>query len=421
LERTLRGQSGLELIRAGTTLEAIGEAGSGPGRTVVVVAPDAEPGNGRSDGSGCDRGDGAPPEEVGEFAQGLRMADPDAVLLRVGKSAPPPYDGAIAPEATGRQIMAAVESVRGTSDEAGSAGRAEESAPPRESAVDAPVEAIECGDEAIVRCALAGGSILERALELIRRRTGDPSVRFVPGAGERGGAAVVWRGRRFGTLVGERSDPSAHAGWLGCWLALERQQEQLRRSALTDFLTGAWNRRFFDRFLRSAIESARNDRRSLTLLIFDIDGFKTYNDRFGHSAGDEILVQSVRLMGSVIRPDDKVCRIWGDEFAVIFHEPRGPREPGSKHPESINDIARRFQRQICEHRFPKLGQEAPGPLTISGGLATFPWDAGDADELIEVADQRACQSKRQGKNAITFGPAGEGGSVCEAFGTDPCE
>lgn len=198
---------------------------------------------------------------------------------------------------------------------------------------------------------------------------------------------------------------------LGAWMALAAQQEQLRRAAFTDELTGAWNRRYFHRYLGAAIEQARPLRRTVSLLVFDLDNFKSYNDRFGHSAGDEILVESVKLIKGIVRPSDRVCRVGGDEFAVIFYDPEGPRNPGV--PQSANglnsvaEIARRFQKQICEHRFPKLGMQAPGELSISGGMATFPWDAQSAADLIERADGLAMQSKRQGKNMIVLGPGAE--------------
>jgi diguanylate cyclase (GGDEF)-like protein len=218
---------------------------------------------------------------------------------------------------------------------------------------------------------------------------------------------IQHRGRTLGWLVGpdsirEQLEPAAN--WLALWLAVQEQHTTLKTAALTDALTGAWNRRYFDRFIESVLTRAKRRRNDVTLLLFDIDDFKSYNDRFGHSAGDEILREVVRLLGSVIRPTDRVCRIGGDEFAVVFDAPDGPRDPASRHPALIVEVARRFQQQIQEHRFPKLSQHASGPLSISAGLATFPWDAGDAEGLIEVADRHLLESKRQGKNRLTLGP-----------------
>jgi diguanylate cyclase (GGDEF)-like protein len=194
------------------------------------------------------------------------------------------------------------------------------------------------------------------------------------------------------------------AAWMSAWIAMRDQHLQYKSEAFTDALTGAWNRRYFTRFLASCIDRARERRGDVTLLLFDIDNFKAFNDAFGHREGDEILIQTVRLLNSVIRPTDRVCRLGGDELAVVFDDPAGPRDPRSSHPSSIFEIARRFQRQVLEAGFASLAGNAPGRLTVSGGLATFPWDGPDAQSLLERADERLLESKRFGKNAICFGP-----------------
>jgi diguanylate cyclase (GGDEF)-like protein len=200
------------------------------------------------------------------------------------------------------------------------------------------------------------------------------------------------------------------AQWLARWLAMEHRTLTLWDMALRDELTGAWNRRYFNGFLDSVLRRAVDQRSQVTLLVFDIDNFKHYNDRYGHPAGDEILCEAARLMQSVVRTHDVVARIGGDEFAVIFWDPQGPRTPNSQHPHDVRKAAERFQRAIAQHRFPKLGSQAPGALTISGGLASFPWDGRTAAELIDRADAMALQAKSQGKNAIQFGPGAERGA-----------
>jgi diguanylate cyclase (GGDEF)-like protein len=268
-------------------------------------------------------------------------------------------------------------------------------------------------DAELARALVRGADILAPAMDVLRRRTGDPGLRFAPGETEAPGAdrpgasaEVLCGGHRAGRLLSDRL-PGARlasaADWLGAWLTVRDQHAQLREAAFTDSLTGAWNRRYFERFLETALREAKRDRHEVTLLVFDIDDFKRYNDQYGHGAGDDILIETARLMRSVVRPSDRVCRIGGDEFAVIFNEPEGPREPGSQRPTSVMQLAERFQKQIALARFPKLGEAAPGPLTVSGGLASFPWDAHDVPSLLRIADERALASKRQGKNAITFG------------------
>ncbi|MEM7755064.1 MAG: GGDEF domain-containing protein [Planctomycetota bacterium] len=276
------------------------------------------------------------------------------------------------------------------------------------------------GDRGLVSAVLKGGDVLTPALETLRRRVNRRDVDFLPAdAAANGdddtrlGVPVVWEGRPLGMLVAGDADRatlaglSPHAAWLAGWLRLSRQSKNLRRAAFTDPLTGAWNRRYFDRYLDAAIAKARQDRLSLTVLLFDVDNFKGFNDRYGHPAGDEILVETVRVLRSVIRPSDRVCRIGGDEFAVIFFEPEGPRNPSSRPPESVYVLTKRVQQKIREREFPKLGREAAGRLTFSGGLATYPWDGADAETLLCRADELAIQSKRAGKNAITFGPGAD--------------
>ena len=144
---------------------------------------------------------------------------------------------------------------------------------------------------------------------------------------------------------------------------------RLWKMSLRDDLTGAWNRRYFNRFLNSILDRATRQRFHVTLMVFDIDDFKHYNDRYGHAAGDEILYETTKLMQSMVREHDVVARIGGDEFAVIFWDATTPRRPNSAHPHDPSGAAERFRKAIRSHKFPKLGKDAPGQLTISGGLA----------------------------------------------------
>lgn len=227
------------------------------------------------------------------------------------------------------------------------------------------------------------------------------------GAIVRGPASDGAPGTVFGRLSADGASTAAlepWAEWLGWWLSLDRKMRALRRWAYQDELTGAWNRRFYFSFVQQTINDARSKRLPVTVMLFDLDDFKVYNDDFGHEAGDEILCETVALLKSVIRQGDRVCRIGGDEFAVVFADLQGPREPGSTPPETVEQVARRFQDQVCKLKFPKLGPQAPATLSISAGIATFPWDGQDPSTLLRVADQRALESKQRGKNAITFGP-----------------
>jgi diguanylate cyclase (GGDEF)-like protein len=193
--------------------------------------------------------------------------------------------------------------------------------------------------------------------------------------------------RHYATLIGYLIDAADRCA-------------SFERLALTDELTGLPNRRQFLQMLDEKVRRATADRTTVTLLIFDIDDFKHYNDRFGHAAGDEILRETGQLFRQCSRQHDLVARLGGDEFAVVFWQAEQPRVAGSKHPTDVLQILRRFRKELGTHRFPSLGPEAEGVLTISGGLASFPWDGGRAADLIQAADQALLRAKRDGKNRI---------------------
>ncbi len=178
------------------------------------------------------------------------------------------------------------------------------------------------------------------------------------------------------------------------------EQQRWRELAWTDDLSGLRNRRYFEKRLAELIEHCARKRSRLTVLLFDIDNFKTYNDRYGHETGDELIREVARLLRQCTRSSDVVARFGGDEFAVIFWDADGPRVPGSHHPTEPVELTERFRRTIETHDFKCLGAQAPGPVTISGGLASYPWNGTSVAELIRAADQALLEAKRTGKNRI---------------------
>ncbi|MCP4837933.1 MAG: GGDEF domain-containing protein [Planctomycetes bacterium] len=282
---------------------------------------------------------------------------------------------------------------------------------PQEPAASSPMESEsqsqEIGDTDLLEAILQEtDQVVPLAIRAIEQRTGGGTIEYTQGGAGGPDAAPVRRGLvTWGSLRGRPVDVLAPwASWLARWIALDEMVSGLRHDARRDHLTGAWNRSSFEQYATQSIEEARHLRQELTVFVFDIDGFKQFNDRFGHDAGDTILKSLVQLLGSVIRDGDRVGRLGGDEFAVLFSDFSGPRTPGSRHPDTVEVLAHRFQKQISDLRFPELGLAAPGRLSISGGLASFPWDGDTVQSLIRIADQRALASKRRGKNCLTFGP-----------------
>lgn len=287
--------------------------------------------------------------------------------------------------------------------------------------LDGPEIAGAVGDidlaEAVIR---RDGSLVPLAMRLLREQSGLSEASFAPLGQAKGDAPmavdVSYEGTNFGALTssaGGVQTLGSWAAWLARWVALDRRQGELYEMAMRDKLTGVWNRRYFELFLEQVIQRAAQGRQQVTLLVFDIDDFKQYNDHFGHAAGDDILEAAAKLIQSLVRDHDVVARIGGDEFAVIFWDKGEPRHLGSQHPSNVIGIAKRFQKAISEHKFPKLAEEAIGRLTVSGGLAGFPWDGRTPAELLARADEMAMRSKQQGKNAICFGPGAAPGQPAE--------
>jgi diguanylate cyclase (GGDEF)-like protein len=280
------------------------------------------------------------------------------------------------------------------------------------------------GDSDLVDAILDGGDrVVAMALQLIRTelgcedlRLGSPQDLLRDERPREARVAVRWRGTTLGCLLSQQVAANAlapWADWLAHWLRLDRAHEELRVLAWTDELTGAGNRRAFERVIDATIAEARGERRPVSIMYFDIDNFKLYNDRFGHDAGDEVLREVVELLRAVIRRGDHVFRVGGDEFVVIFADYRGPRggaanlQGGTQVIESVETIAHRFRDRVCDLKLPQLGLDAPGTVSVSAGVATYPWDGHDARSLLSHADQLALQSKRSGKNTITFGPGAQ--------------
>lgn len=169
--------------------------------------------------------------------------------------------------------------------------------------------------------------------------------------------------------------------------------------AIRDDLTGLYNRRYLWEFLDAILDRARVQNFPVTLLLFDIDHFKRYNDQFGHPAGDQVLREVATLMRQNFRTHDVVCRLGGEEFAVVLWDGRG-EQSGSGwqgYPTTAFAFAERLREATMKHRFGAVNCDG---VTLSGGLATFPWDGVCRTELLERADEALYRAKRDGRNRV---------------------
>ena len=173
---------------------------------------------------------------------------------------------------------------------------------------------------------------------------------------------------------------------------IERQNEELRRLATRDPLTGCLNRRAFFEKLESLFVRAQGGGLRLCCIITDIDHFKSFNDRYGHAIGDQVLQVFSHSLGSGLRDDDLLCRYGGEEFCIIL--------PEVSVTEAIA-VAERLRSQV-ESRAGKGIRSTPGiKITASFGVAVLEESIADPVELIDRADQALYRAKRNGRNRVT--------------------
>ncbi len=198
------------------------------------------------------------------------------------------------------------------------------------------------------------------------------SLEYTPGTGPRIERRVVDMVSQF----------SAHASlalrnaWLG---------EQVQKMADTDALTGISNRRTFEAVLEREVSRAARSGEQVTLVMFDIDHFKSINDTHGHQMGDTVLKKVARTLAEGCRDFDVPARYGGEEFVVIL--------PACSSKESLV-VAERLRRSLGE-------ADNPVPVTASAGAATFPTHAVDPQRLIAAADEALYESKRAGRDRVT--------------------
>jgi diguanylate cyclase (GGDEF)-like protein len=194
-------------------------------------------------------------------------------------------------------------------------------------------------------------------------------------------AAAVVAGARFGLPALALAAPAALAGALVQRRAAVRGRA-LHRLSRQDVLTGLGNRLLLaERLDYEAMRHARHDR-PLAALALDLDGFKAVNDRYGHAAGDEVLVAVARALRHAVRDQDTVVRVGGDEFCVLA--PETDRYAATQ-------LAERLRHAVAD------GVDGMAPIGVSVGFALYPHDARSPQQLLVRADAAAMAAKRRAR------------------------
>ena len=181
-------------------------------------------------------------------------------------------------------------------------------------------------------------------------------------------------------------------------LALDNaiHHKQVEAQSRLDSLTGTYNHRYFLKTLQEHVDDAHLEKKVISLIMLDIDFFKSYNDSFGHQVGDLVLTKLCETIQQNIKKGDFVGRWGGEEFVIAL--------PGAKG-EEAHQVAKRIQRTMQELvlSHPKH-EKIPAP-TVSQGISVFPDEANEIDRFIYLADQRLYKAKERGRNQIEPDPS----------------
>lgn len=177
-------------------------------------------------------------------------------------------------------------------------------------------------------------------------------------------------------------------------LKIKEMRDKMKTLATTDELTGLHNRKYLLERMDQEISRAKRYGNALSLLLFDLDFFKVVNDIYGYEWGDVLLKSIADKLRNVIRKEDILTRYGDEEFVVVL-------------PNTAEDnaflFAERFRKEVERMEFIPAGEEERHPITISGGIATFPClpdTEEDANTVIRYAEHALYNAKKRGKNKI---------------------
>jgi diguanylate cyclase (GGDEF)-like protein/PAS domain S-box-containing protein len=189
----------------------------------------------------------------------------------------------------------------------------------------------------------------------------------------------------------ELSFKTTFAAQVGLSIANIRLRDALRTQSVRDALTGLYNRRYLEEVLEREVRRAARAAQSLGILMIDLDHFKTFNDTYGHDAGDAVLRETGAALGRGIRAEDFVCRFGGEEFVVILP---------TANLEAACARAERLRLKMKELTILHQGRSM-GMLTVSIGVAVFPEHGLSPKELMAAADAALYEAKHRGRDQVS--------------------
>jgi diguanylate cyclase (GGDEF)-like protein len=226
--------------------------------------------------------------------------------------------------------------------------------------------------------------------------------------GETLGTLCLQRGLGEAEVESNRDAPSAErlqfcatvTESLALAIANLRLRETLRHQALRDPLTGLFNRRYLTDSLERELERAESLDRPLSVVMFDIDFFKRFNDEFGHDSGDAMLSSLGALLKKHTRATDIVARYGGEEFALVMTD----ADADFAH-DRVDALRQEVAALAVKHNGRSLGS-----VSISAGISVYPRDGDSPDDLFKVADTALYEAKHAGRNRVFVAgriPAGD--------------